>query len=261
MVEPSPVEHASPPWMSPGDDARFERFTQRALRALALARSEAERRRHNFIGSEHLLLGLLVEGTGLATTLLVNLGLDVGQSRVTLEAHLDTLPAVAAGRSGLTPRAKQVIELAVQEARKLNHHYVGQEHLLLGLAAEEESIAARLLVERGITLEQLRAEVVRVLTLGVSGGAATAPKATVVTCRLTEEDVQALDDLVEAGVRSTRSDAAAWLIHIGIEANAQLLETVRGTVAEIRRLREQAQALARQVTAAAAPPPAGRPPA
>jgi ATP-dependent Clp protease ATP-binding subunit ClpA len=231
-------------------DERFARMTPRAIAALTLAKEEARRFNHNYIGTEHLLWGLLCEGTGLGITILTNLGLDIAQLAATVEGILlqSAQPGGQEGEIGLTPRARQVINLAVEEARALNVQHVGQEHLLLGFAREGDGIAGRLLLEHGATLERLRAEVTRIQSLGRPATAATGPKNNVITCRLTDSDLQALDDLVEAGVRSTRSDAAAWLVHIGIEANSPLLETVRGTVAEIRRLREHAQSLAQQLT-------------
>jgi ATP-dependent Clp protease ATP-binding subunit ClpA len=236
-------------------DERFSKFTPSAVVTLTLAQEEAHRHTQNYIGTEHLLLGMLREGTGLGTTILTNLGVGLVQLGVTIEEIIRQAGTRPSGGIGLTPRAKRVIELAVEEARGLGHHYIGQEHLLLGFMREGDSIAARMLLEHGVTLERLRAEVLRLQAILKPAALAAAPKNNVITCRLTDDEAQALDDLVEAGVRSTRSDAAAWLIHVGIAANAQLLETVRGTVAEIRRLREHAQTLAQQVANAATPRP------
>jgi hypothetical protein len=228
---------------------RFDKFTERARRALTLAQAEAVRLNHNYIGTEHLLLGLLAEGTGLGTIVLTSMGLDPSQVRAAVERIVQPGHRQTDGEIGLTPRAKKVIDLAVEEARRLNHHYIGQEHLLIGLVREGESIAYGVLTAMGVTLERVRVTVTGVLASGARAGPAPATKSNVITCRITDEDVQALDDLVEAGVRSTRSDAAAWLIRAGIEANAHILHSVRDTVAEIRRLREQAQALAQRVSA------------
>jgi ATP-dependent Clp protease ATP-binding subunit ClpA len=232
---------------SEGMPDRFARFTVRARRVLTLAHEEALRFQHNYIGTEHLLLGLVRESEGVAAKALANLGVELFQVRGQVETIIGRGQQQATGQIGLTPRAKKVIELAVDEARQLNHHYIGTEHLLLGLMREGEGIATGVLESLGVALEPLRVEVLRVLGTSLPEAMATPAKNNVVTCRLTDGDVGALDDLVEAGVRSTRADAASWLIRAGIEANAPLLETVRGTVAEIRRLREHARSLAREV--------------
>ena len=151
------------------------------------------------------------------------------------------------GEIGLTPRAKKVIELAVDEARRLGHHYIGTEHLLLGLVREGEGIAAGVLESLGVNLEKARgaglADPDRTGHPSEPGGT----RSNVVTCRLDDHASDAIDALVEAGIRSTRSDAASWLIAAGIEAHQPLFERVYATVAEIRQLRTEAQAIARQV--------------
>jgi ATP-dependent Clp protease ATP-binding subunit ClpA len=232
---------------STGPADRFDKFTQNARQALRLAQDEAISFANNYIGTEHLLLGLLDTPEGVAKPILSSMGVDLAQLRAAIESAIAPSTTQAIGEIGLTPRAKRVIDLAVQEARLLGHHYVGQEHLLLGLVREGESIAWSVLSSLGVTLDRLRPQVLQVLATGGREPMQGGTKNIVVTCRITEEDARALDDLVEAGVRSTRSDAAAWLIRAGIEANAELLETVRGTVAEIRRLREVARTLAQRV--------------
>src|SRR2546421_556329 len=165
-----------------------------------------------------------------------------------------------------TERAKRVMALAQEEAQRLNHGYIGTEHLLLGLLREDEGVAAGILASLGVSLPLVREEVVAVISqtpvrgiraqlrdrlmssihppfIAGRRGEPSGPKDNVVTCRIDDRDLDALDALVEAGIRTTRSDAAAWLIHAGIEANQPLLEKVYGTVAEIRRLRSIAQAL------------------
>jgi ATP-dependent Clp protease ATP-binding subunit ClpA len=231
----------------PAPDPRFAKFTQNARQALVLAQDEAVSFSNNFIGTEHLLLGLLDAPQGTAKPILTSMGVDLSRLRTAVEEAIAPSPAQATGEIGLTPRAKTAIDLAAVEARFLGHHYVGQEHLLLGLVREGEGIAWSVLSGIGVTLDRLRPQVLQILARGVREVMQSGAKNIVVTCRITEEDAQALDDLVEAGVRSTRSDAAGWLIRAGIDANTELLQTVRGTVVEIRRLREVARQLAQQV--------------
>ncbi|HET8631858.1 MAG TPA: Clp protease N-terminal domain-containing protein, partial [Thermomicrobiales bacterium] len=119
---------------------KFDKFTERARRVLTLANEEAQRFNHHYIGTEHLLLGLLREG-GVAGQVLTDLGVDLGAARRAVEFIIGRDTSTGRGEIGLTPRAKKVIEYAVDEARRLNHHYIGTEHLLLGLLREGEGIA------------------------------------------------------------------------------------------------------------------------
>ncbi len=112
---------------------RFDKFTERARRVLTLAQEEAQRFNHNYIGTEHLLLGLVREGDGVAAKVLANLGVELNKVRSAVEFIIGRGDRAVLGEIGLTPRTKKVIELAVDEARRLNHHYIGTEHLLLGL--------------------------------------------------------------------------------------------------------------------------------
>src|SRR6266545_801285 len=121
---------------------RFDKFTERARRVLTLAQEEALRFNHNYIGTEHLLLGLVREGEGVAAKVLANLGVELNKVRSAVEFIIGRGDRAVMGEIGLTPRAKKVIELAVDEARRLGHHYIGTEHLLLGLVREGEGIAA-----------------------------------------------------------------------------------------------------------------------
>jgi ATP-dependent Clp protease ATP-binding subunit ClpA len=244
----------------------FEKFTERARKVLSFAQEEAMQFKHNYIGTEHLLLGLVREGEGVAAKALRNLGVELSEVRRQVEFIVGHGERLVLGEIGMTPRAKKVLQLAVDEARRMNHHYIGTEHLLLGLIREGEGIAAGVLVSLGITLEQARNEVLRIIgQVGAQPGASAAekaaesppppapptsptPKNNVVTCRLDDAAVSALDALVEAGIRSTRSDAAAWLISAGIEAHRELFDRVNTTVSEIRKLRQEAQHIARQVT-------------
>ncbi len=145
-------------------DRQFERFTERARRVLSLAQEEAQRFNHNYIGTEHILLGLVREGEGVAARVLLNLGVDLNKVRAAVEFIIGRGERTVSGEIGLTPRAKKVIELAIDEARRLNHHYIGTEHLLLGLVREGEGIAAGVLESLGVNLERVRAETIRVLS-------------------------------------------------------------------------------------------------
>ncbi len=146
---------------------KFEKFTERARKVLSLAQEEAQRFNHNYIGTEHLLLGLVREGDGVAAKVLANLGVELQKVRSAVEFIIGRGDRIVLGEIGLTPRSKKVIELAVDEARRLNHHYIGTEHLLLGLVREGEGIAAGVLESLGINLEKVRIETIRILGLPV----------------------------------------------------------------------------------------------
>jgi ATP-dependent Clp protease ATP-binding subunit ClpC len=145
------------------DRNRFDKFTERARKVLSLAQEEAQRLQHHYIGTEHLLLGLVREGEGVAANVLSNLGVDLNEVRYAVEAIIGREDRIVPGEIGLTPRAKKVLELAVDEARRLNHHSIGSEHLLLGLAREGEGIGAGVLQSLGVRLEKVRTETIRVL--------------------------------------------------------------------------------------------------
>jgi len=151
--------------------SRFEKFSERARRVLTRAQEEAQRFGHNYIDTEHILLGLISEEDGIAAKILINLGVVLAKVRGAVEFIVGRGEKVTTGEVGLTPRAKRVIELAVEEARRLNHNYIGTEHILLGLLAEGEGVAAGVLESFGVTLERARAEAVR---LGSQGPGPTA---------------------------------------------------------------------------------------
>jgi ATP-dependent Clp protease ATP-binding subunit ClpC len=142
---------------------RFDKFTERARKVLQLAQEEAQRFNHNYIGTEHLLLGLVREGKGVAAKVLSNLGVELNKVRSAVEFIIGRGDRTVAGDIALTPRAKKVIELSVDEARRLNHHYIGTEHLLLGLVREGEGIAAGVLESLGVSLDKVRSQVIYVL--------------------------------------------------------------------------------------------------
>ncbi len=156
---------------------RFDKFTERARRVLTLAQEEALRFNHNYIGTEHLLLGLVREGEGVAAKVLANLGVELNKVRSAVEFIIGRGDRAVMGEIGLTPRAKKVIELAVDEARRLGHHYIGTEHLLLGLVREGEGIAAGVLESLGVSLDKVRAEVTRILSQSMPQGAAQGARA------------------------------------------------------------------------------------
>ena len=153
---------------------RFDKFTERARRVLTLAQEEAHRFNHNYIGTEHILLGLVREGDGVAAKVLSNLGVELNKVRSAVEFIIGRGDRTVLGEIGLTPRAKKVIELAVDEARRLGHSYIGTEHLLLGLVREGEGIAAGVLESLGVNIERVRAETSRILSQSQPQAAGTA---------------------------------------------------------------------------------------
>jgi hypothetical protein len=147
----------------PPDRDRFDKFTDHARRVLTLAQDEAQRLNHNFIGTEHLLLGLVREEDGTAALVLHNLGIELAKVRTATEFIIGRGDIPVSDEVGLTPHAKRVIELAIDEARTLGHRYLGTEHLLLGLVHEDQGIGAGVLESLGANLERTRAEVLRVI--------------------------------------------------------------------------------------------------
>ena len=149
--------------------SRFEKFSERARRVLSLAQEEAQRFNHNYIGTEHILLGLVRETEGVAARVLSGLGVDLSKVRSAVEFIIGRGEKPAQGEIGLTPRAKKVVELAVDEARRMNHTYIGTEHLLIGLLREGEGVAAGVLESLGVTLEKVRTETHRILSNSSTG--------------------------------------------------------------------------------------------
>src|SRR5436309_4418177 len=138
----------------------YERFTDRARKVMQLANQEAQRFNHEYIGTEHILLGLVKEGSGVAANVLKNLDIDLRKIRLEVEKIVQSGPdMVTMGKLPQTPRAKKVIEYSIEEARNLNHNYVGTEHLLLDLLREQEGVAAQVLMNLGLKLEDVREEV------------------------------------------------------------------------------------------------------
>ena len=150
--------------------SRFEKFSERARRVLSLAQEEAQRFNHNYIGTEHILLGLVRETEGVAARVLSGLSVDLGKVRSAVEFIIGRGEKPTQGEIGLTPRAKKVVELAVDEARRMNHTYIGTEHLLIGLLREGEGVAAGVLESLGISLEKVRTETHRILSNSSTSG-------------------------------------------------------------------------------------------
>ncbi len=142
---------------------KFDRFTKRARRVLTLAQEEAQRLNHNYIGTEHLLLGLVREENGVAVRVLRDLGVDPKKIRERIERTVGRGQRTMYGKLSLTPRTKRVIELAVDEARRLGHHYIGTEHLLLGLVRAGEGVAVDVLKGLGVGLDKVRSQAARIM--------------------------------------------------------------------------------------------------
>jgi len=148
----------------------FNRFTERARKVILLAKEEAKRFNHDYIGTEHILLGLIREGEGVAAAVLASVGLDPEKIRFEVEKLVEPGPnTVVSGDIPFTPKAKKVIELAMDEARALSHNYIGTEHLLLGLLREGEGVAAQVLMNLGLDLDKVRAEVMQLLGSATPG--------------------------------------------------------------------------------------------
>jgi len=148
----------------------YERFTDRARKVMQLANQEAQRFNHEYIGTEHILLGLIKEGSGVAANVLKTLEVDLRKIRLEVEKLVQSGPdMVTMGKLPQTPRAKKVIEYSMEEARNLNHNYVGTEHILLGLLREQEGVAAQVLMNLGLKLEDVREEVLNLLGHGMEG--------------------------------------------------------------------------------------------
>jgi ATP-dependent Clp protease ATP-binding subunit ClpA len=154
---------------SGGEEQLFERFTDRARRLVVLAQEEARLLNHNYIGTEHILLGLIHEGEGVAAKALESLGISLEAVRAQVEAEIGRGIEAPTGHIPFTPRAKKVLELSLREALQLGHNYIGTEHILLGLIREGEGVAAQVLVGLGADRERVRQQVVQLLS-GYAGG-------------------------------------------------------------------------------------------
>ncbi|MCW2927670.1 MAG: ATPase domain protein, partial [Thermoleophilia bacterium] len=142
----------------------FERFTERARQVVVLAQDEARALKHNYIGTEHILLGLLREEEGLAARVLDSLDITVDEVRTQVARIVGQGDEATSGQIPFTPRAKKVLELALREALSLGHNYIGTEHILLGLVRENEGVAARILLDFDADAEKIRNEIIRMLS-------------------------------------------------------------------------------------------------
>merc|ERR1711907_849360 len=141
----------------------FERFTEKAIKVIMLAQEEARRLGHNFVGTEQILLGLIGEGTGIGPKVLKSMGVNLKDARVEVEKIIGRGSGFVAVEIPFTPRAKRVLELSLEEARQLNHNYIGTEHLILGLIREGEGVAARVLENLSLDLSKVRNQTIRSL--------------------------------------------------------------------------------------------------
>lgn len=210
----------------------YEHFTDRSRKAMQLANREAQRLCHEYIGTEHVLLGLLQEGHGVAAHVLMNFGLDSEKTRqeVTKLIHPGT-ELLHTAKLPTTPRAKKVIEFAMEEARNLNHNYVGTEHLLLGLLREEEGVAAQVLINFGLTLGGVREEVINLL--GHSTAAPPAEKPVILETDDLPLDLQATVAALNAEIdrlRLQKENAIA-------EQDFQTADSFRNRADRLRRTR------------------------
>ena len=153
----------------------FERFTDRARRVVVLAQEEARLLNHNYIGTEHILLGLIHEGEGVAAKALESLGISLEAVRAQVEEIIGHGGQAPSGHIPFTPRAKKVLELSLREALQLGHNYIGTEHILLGLIREGEGVAAQVLVKLGADLSRVRQQVIQLLS-GYAGAKEGAPQ-------------------------------------------------------------------------------------
>jgi ATP-dependent Clp protease ATP-binding subunit ClpC len=232
------------PWLR----FKFERLTKRARRTFIDAQGAAVTLGHAEVRPEHLLLALVEVGEGAAADALSRIGVQPEEVRAALEKAAPAAEPTHPRRRGnlpFAPESKNVLVQALAEAREIRHDYIGTEHLLVALATVEDTVASLVLRSFGATPERLRAELARLVESPAREEAGS--RDNVVTCRVDDQDLQRIDALVEAGIRSTRSEAAAWLIHAGIEANRRLFDQVEETIVQIRRLKEQAQAIAQQI--------------
>ena len=172
-VAPGKHQPWQPPWQSETLESVFERFTDRARRVLVLAQEEARLLNHGFIGTEHMLLGLIREGDGVAARALAQMDISLEDVRTMVEEVIGLSATVPVGSPPFTPRAKKVLELSLREAIQLGHNYIGTEHMLLGLVREGEGVAAQVLVSLGADLARVRETVLRLLD--GAAGAETGP--------------------------------------------------------------------------------------
>jgi ATP-dependent Clp protease ATP-binding subunit ClpA len=246
----------------------FERFTDRARRVIVLAQEEARLLNHNYIGTEHLLLGLAHEGQGVAAKALELLGIRVEGLRSQVEQVIGQGQRAPTGHIPFTPRAKKVLELSLREAKQLGHNYIGTEHLLLGLIREGEGVAAQVLVKLGADLSRVRQQVIQLLSGSASGPEAEAVAGTRLVHMTVPEDLREAEEQLaevrrqkEAAIDAEDFERAAalrdqerqllgrlaerereWRAGVDLETvvgeNQRLSDEVQRLLGEVQRLRE-----------------------
>ena len=237
----------------------FERFTDRARRVVVLAQEEARMLNHNYIGTEHLLLGLIHEGEGVAAKALESMGISLEAVRSQVEEIIGQGQAAPTGHIPFTPRAKKVLELSLREALQLGHNYIGTEHILLGLIREGEGVAAQVLQKLGADLNRVRQQVIQLLS---GSGALRTPEGHEVVsadpARIREirREMQRLLDLaLEEGIRAEGPDAVLGAEHLFLGRMRMLLEEAEARLSdharEVRRMTEELERARAEVAAAA----------
>jgi ATP-dependent Clp protease ATP-binding subunit ClpA len=204
----------------------FERFTDRARQTVVLAQEEARRLGHSYIGTEHLLLGLLREGEGVAAQAIGRMGISLADVRSDVVRIIGEASESPSGHIPFTPRSKKVLELSLREAMQLGHNYIGTEHILLGLVREGEGVAAQVLVARGADLKRVRATVLEELQNITPGSRASGPRRTPGgeealsnAQQLAGSSAVGSHHLLEALARSEDSLASKVLVSLGVDAD------------------------------------------
>jgi ATP-dependent Clp protease ATP-binding subunit ClpA len=229
----------------------FERFTDRARRVIVLAQEEAALLNHDYIGTEHLLLGLAHEGQGVAAKALESLGIRLEALRSQVEEAIGRGQQAPSGHIPFTPRAKKVLELSLRESQQLGHNYIGTEHILLGLVREGEGVAAQVLVKLGADLARTRQQVIQLLS-GYAGGPEEDPGTPPVPGDLGEVEEQlaqvrsqkeaAIDAQDFARAAALRDAEKQLLMRLHLDAVVQEVQRLHGEVqrlhGEVERLRE-----------------------
>jgi ATP-dependent Clp protease ATP-binding subunit ClpA len=206
----------------------FERFTDRARRVVVLAQEEARLLNHNYVGTEHVLLGLIRESQGVAAKALESLGISLEAVRAQVEEIIGQGQMAPTGHIPFTPRAKKVLELSLREAKQLGHNYIGTEHILLGLIREGEGVAAQVLVRLGGDLSWVRQQVIQLLSGYTVGGEEAVARARLVRMTVPEDLREAEEQLAqvrrqkEAAIDAEEFERAAGLR----DQERQLLERV-----------------------------------
>lgn len=233
-------EHGTEQGQQEALDRLVKRCTAQARRVVTRAREEARQLQHDYLGGEHLLLALMRDGRGNGARVLTALGIDLDEVDGTIAFMVPPGDAPRTGHLPPTPRLARAFALAEEEVRRRALPTIGTEDLLLGLVREGTNVGAKFLTKFDVTEEVVRDRVSR-LGPDREREPAAGVKGNVLTCRVDDRDLAVIDALVEAGIRPTRSAAAAWLIHAGIEANHTLVDKVHSALAEIRRLRDEVQ--------------------